>query len=74
MIVDIEKTGATGAEKKAAVISLLTSGIPVLEASFGISLPDALILKWADPVIDALVAVENLIGTFTATKTTTTAA
>lgn len=64
LVQQIEATGLAGPEKKAAVLGLITGGIPVIETAFGVQLPDDLILAWASPVIDALVAIENMVGNF----------
>lgn len=71
LIVECESSGATGEQKKQAVLNVVTAGIPLLESSFKIDLPDSLIVGFIDKAIDAIVAAENLLGKFKHTDTTT---
>ena len=72
LIQQVESTTATGAEKKSAVMQLITTGLTTVESVFSVDLPNDTVLNFADKVIDAIVAIENAIGSFTH-KTTATA-
>lgn len=64
LVRQVEETGIGGAEKKAAVLDLVKKTVLTVESALSISLPDELILGFADNIIDVIVAVENLLGRF----------
>lgn len=65
LVQSVETPGATGEQKKTAVLSLIRESMTAIEASFPIDLPNDLVMRWANSIIDVIVAVENAIGTFT---------
>ena len=64
LVKEVESATATGAQKKAAVLSLLQPALTAVESISGVSLPNATILAFAGDAIDAIVAVYNTLGVF----------
>ncbi len=64
LVRQIETTGASGADKKKAVLRLVETGVSVAESAFSVDLPNDLILRFAGAIIDVIVSIENAIGTF----------
>lgn len=62
LIHEVEVSGVSGPEKKAAVLALIQSAILTVESSFGIDLPDSLVLGFAGNIIDVIVSIENMLG------------
>lgn len=62
LIHEVEVSGVSGPEKKAAVLAIIQSAVLTVESSFGIDLPDSLVLGFAGNIIDVIVSVENMLG------------
>ena len=64
LVKEFETPGASGPDKKNAVLAVVKAGLDAL-GQMGVKAPATIVLTVADYVIDAVVAGFNLVGVFT---------
>jgi hypothetical protein len=65
LVIEVESPLVSGADKKAAVISMLNACAGAMTGAFGVVLPVTIVDEFAGIIIDLWVDFENLRGTFT---------
>ena len=71
LIMQVEKPGLTGAQKKANVLTILQDTLSFATGPLKLKLPTATIMAWATTVIDTLVTILNQAGVLLPSTTST---
>jgi hypothetical protein len=61
LVHQVEQPGVPGATKKASALSLLRACLDLAVSEFGIKVSVDTVMRWADGIIDVIVAVENAL-------------